>query len=41
MALLADAVVLLRAHALLHALATECALLRKLAPQQGDLDSDR
>jgi hypothetical protein len=41
MALLADAVVLLRAHALLHAPATERALLRELAPQQGELDFDR
>jgi len=38
MALLADAVVLLRAHALLHAPAKEPALLRELAPQQTELN---
>lgn len=38
MALLADAVVLLRAHALLHAPAKTPALLRELAPQQAELD---
>lgn len=36
MALLADAVVLLRAHALLHAPAAQRALLRELAPQQAE-----
>jgi len=38
MALLADAAVLLRTHALLHAPAQECHLLRELAPQQGLLN---
>lgn len=37
MALLADAAVLLRAHALLHAPASERALLRELAPRQAEL----
>jgi hypothetical protein len=37
MALLADAVLLLRAHALLHAPAAERALLCELAPQQTEL----
>lgn len=41
MALLADAVVLLRAHALLHAPAPERALLRELAPKQRQFDFDR
>ena len=40
MALLADAVVLLRARALLHASAREPALLRELAPQQAQLNFD-
>jgi hypothetical protein len=40
MALLADAVVLLRAHALLHAPASEPALLRELAPWQAELNFD-
>jgi len=40
MALLADAAVLLRAHVLLHASATQRALLCELAPQQGELDFD-
>jgi len=38
MALLADAAVLLRAHALLHAPALERALLCELAPKQGELN---
>jgi hypothetical protein len=38
MALLADAAVLLRAQAMLHASATERALLCHLAPQQGELN---
>ena len=38
LALLADAVVLLRAHALLHAPASERALLCELASQQGELN---
>jgi hypothetical protein len=38
MALLADAAMLLRAHALLHAPPTEPALLCELAPQQGELN---
>ena len=38
MALLADAAVLLRAHALLDAPPVERALLRGLAPQQGEMD---
>jgi len=38
MALLADAAVLLRTHALLHAPAQACHLLQQLAPQQGLLD---
>ena len=38
MALLADAVGLLRAHALLHAPAAERALLRELAPRQTELN---
>ena len=38
MALLADAAVLLRAHALLHAPALERALLCGLAPEQGELN---
>jgi hypothetical protein len=38
LALLADAVVLLRAHALLRAPAAERALLRELAPQQAELN---
>ena len=38
MALLADAVVLLRCHAMLHAPPTESALLKELAPNQGELD---
>src|SRR2546426_2248295 len=38
MALLADAAVLLRAHALLRAPAVERALLCKLAPKQGELN---
>jgi hypothetical protein len=40
MALLADAAVLLRAHALLHAPTREPALLRELAPQQAELNFD-
>jgi len=40
MALLADAAVLLRAHALLHAPTSEPALLRRLAPQQAELNFD-
>jgi len=36
MALLADAVVMLRAHALLHAPTTELAWLCELAPQQAE-----
>ena len=40
LALLADAAVLLRAHALLRAPATERALLSELAPQQRELDFD-
>lgn len=39
-ALLADAVVLLRVHALLHAPAREPALLRELAPHQTELNFD-
>jgi len=38
MALLADAAMLLRAHALLHAPPTQPALLGELAPQQGELN---
>lgn len=38
MALLADAVVWLRAHALLHAPDAQRALLRQLAPQQAELN---
>lgn len=38
MALLADAVVLLRAHALLHAPVAQRALLCDLAPQQAELN---
>jgi hypothetical protein len=38
MALLADAAVLLRAHALLHAPVSERALLYELAAQQGELN---
>jgi hypothetical protein len=38
LALLADAVVLLRTHAVLHAPAAERALLCGLAPQQAELD---
>jgi hypothetical protein len=40
MALLADAVVLLRAHALLHAPLAQRALLCQLAPQQAELNFD-
>jgi hypothetical protein len=40
MALLADAVVLLRVHAMLHAPASAPALLRELAPQQAELNFD-
>jgi hypothetical protein len=38
LSLLADAVVLLRAHALLHAPAAQRALLCELAPRQADLN---
>ena len=41
MALLVDAAVLLRAHALLHAPPVERALLSELALQQGELSFER
>jgi hypothetical protein len=40
MALLTDAAVLLRPHALLHAPARKVALWRELAPQQAELNFD-